>query len=176
MEKVLVLLICAIILAGCAATIFSSWNEDDARVTAEILAGDILSGNWLREYNAANKGMPVILLYKLENRSSEPFPLCGLEDKLALDLLASGKVKMVMPKDDFADHDDHINQILDSELPIRESGADILLKGSIDTLADKSQLIFQLELKLIEAQSGNLLHRAFRTHQKPLKQPKKRTA
>ncbi|MGC9361702.1 MAG: hypothetical protein ACP5F3_02125 [Candidatus Syntrophosphaera sp.] len=175
MQKVLVLLICAAVLAGCAASIYSTWNEDDARIVAGQLAEDILCGTWLREYYASNERMPVILLYKLENHSDESFPLHGFEDKLALNLLASGKVKLVLPREEYAGHDDFLKENLDSDLPIQDSGADLILKGSIHTLPDKTQLIFQLELLLSEAHGQKLLHRASMMHQKPLKQLKPRT-
>lgn len=176
MQKVPVLLIFAAVLGGCVASVYSTWNEDDACLLSAQLAEDILTGSWLREYSANHDELPVILPYKLDNLSREQFPLHGLEDKLALELLRSGKVKLVLPKEDYSEASQTFNQNPDPGMPIEQAGADLLLKGSIDILPDNSQLIFKLELLLIEARSGKLLHRTFRMRQKPLKQPKTRTA
>ncbi|MBW6514029.1 MAG: penicillin-binding protein activator LpoB [Candidatus Syntrophosphaera sp.] len=172
MEKVLVLLICALALAGCATNVVSTWNDEDARILARELAADILAGDWLLDFAEQHSSYPTLMICELDNHSGQTIPLQDLGKELSRELLASGKLRMVVPRKPTAEGTDDPAGL---DIPIDTSGADVLLLGSLEAIPDPKLLIFRLDLHLLDAQSKALLHRAVGLRQKPLLEKKKRT-
>ena len=172
MEKVLVLLICALALAGCATNVFSTWSDEDTQILARELALDILAGNWLRDFAEQHSSSPTLMICELDNNSGKPVPLQDLEAMLSRELLASTKVRMILPRN--AGSEENLDPA-ELDIPVERIGADALLLGNLELVPDDKLLIFRLELHLLDADSKTLLHRAVGVSQKPLLERRKKT-
>ncbi len=167
MKKVLVLMLCALFLGGCITRSPNSWNDEDSVHLARSLAADLTDSAWLKDHALARDRSPALLLCPLENRSGHVASLTGLEDALARELLLSGKLRLVLPRQDASLPSDSLSTAPDS-LALRESGADALLQGWLEVVPDPRLLIFQLTLRIVDPASGEILHQASRTSSKPL--------
>ncbi|MDD4224667.1 MAG: hypothetical protein PHD87_08825 [Candidatus Cloacimonetes bacterium] len=161
MKKVLVLLLCALALSGCAVRRLNSWNDEDAAILARELAADIVNSPWLREAAAGEDRTPALLIAPVENRSGYSASASGLEAALSRELLLSGKIRLIRPRP----ADDPV-AAGDSLSPL-ESGADGLLQGWLEVVPDPKLLIFRLTLRIQDPETGQTLHQSGRTRAKP---------
>lgn len=165
MKKILVLLLCALALGGCAVLRLNSWDNEDSLALARDHAADILGSAWLEQ--ASSERAPALMLGTLENRSGFNVSLPALEDALARELLLSGKVRLVRPKKDAHQPLDSLNT-MPQGLTLLESGADALLRGWLEVVPDSKLLIFQLSLEIVDAETGKLLHKSVKACDKPM--------
>ncbi len=165
MKKVLLLLLCALVLGGCAVRRLNGWNDEDAITLTRELAADIVNSAWLRE--SADVRFPALLIFPLENRSEFHASLDHLEGSLARELLLSGQIRLVRSRKDAFLPADSLSAKAES-FSWDESGADALLRGWLEVVPDPKLLIFRLTLEIEDAESGESLLRLEKTSSKPL--------
>ena len=166
--------------AGCASTkvtrsqvakpidLSGQWNDTDSRQVAEEVIQDCLKHPWIGEFNKTSGRDPVVIVGTVLNRSHEHINAQVFVKELERSLLNSGKVKFVASsqerqelrqerEDQQAGHTDS-STISPKGL---ESGADFMLKGSINSIKDelkgKYVILYQVNLELIDLKTNQKL-------------------
>ncbi|MBD3314663.1 MAG: penicillin-binding protein activator LpoB [Chitinivibrionales bacterium] len=143
------------------------WNDTDSRLVAEEMIADCLSRPWYTSTYAHKDPVPTIIVGDIRNKSHEHINVETFVKDLERTLINSGKVEFVanrrereqirIEKEDQAEHA--------SDQTVKESGqeagADLMLIGSINTIADqegnKKVMYYQVDLELIEIESHKKL-------------------
>ncbi len=161
------------LLAGCTTTkvervkvdktidLSGRWNDSDARMVAEDMIKSCVNAPWLEEFSKKNQHTPVVIVGTVANRSAEHIDAALFVKDLEQSLLNSGKVAFVASKEERLEvreerQDQHAGLTDRSTItPIgKESGADFMLKGSINTAIDelkgKSVTLYQVTLEMVD--------------------------
>lgn len=168
MRKVPGLLMCALLLAGCAANRHSQWTDADATEVAPGLATDILQGGWVGEYAAREGRLPSLLLDGIDSRTPEPVSLNALKQELTRQLLSSGKIGLVLSREP----DSAATDSLDPGKTVGESGADLVLTGWLDAFPVSGAVIYQFTVFLRDAEDQSLVRQSVFLHRKPHRPPR----
>ena len=162
------------VLAGCASTprvdrldvestvdISGRWNDSDSRMVAEEMIQDCLDRPWRHNFGYKHGGKaPMVIVGAVRNRSHEHINVQTFVKELERSLINSGEVQFVAAKGER-------EQIRDERLdmakhasdetmkgPGKESGADFMLIGSINSIRDeaggKAVMFYQVNLELID--------------------------
>lgn len=150
MRKVLLLLLAALACAGCVRNRLSSWDAADSRLAAREVATAILAETWLQDFSAQKKSSPVLIVGSLQDHTSEAAPLELFRNGVAHELLASGKVRLVAPREAVPASPDSLQAAYFRQLA-RDAGADFLLQGDLSSRADKKLRSYLFELQLVDA-------------------------
>jgi len=137
------------------------WNDSDARMVAEELIKNCLDGAWLNNFNKASGHNPTVIVGSVVNRSSEHINSSVFIKSLQKNLIDSGKLSFVASKDERAPireerQDQRTGQTDPKTIKPtgKETGADFMLQGSINTVTDeikgKSVTLYQVNLELID--------------------------
>jgi len=142
----------------------TGWTPENFRETARSLTEELLSASWYQDFNSGEGRKPVIMILSIQNQTEEHIPAENLTRDLSRELLRSGKVSFVAPRED---------RPINPEAPeptqgIAEStGADFAIKGTINrTGAEGENLrskLYLVELSLVNLKSGELAHRCSHT-------------
>lgn len=166
----IVTVICAV-LAGCTSTqvkrvgveevkdLSGAWNDTDSRLVSEEMIRDSLSGGWIKRHTQASKKPPVVIVGSVRNQSHEHINTRTFIADLERAYINSGNVDVVASKTERADiRDERADMDLNATEATRkemgkETGADYLLTGTINTIIDaagREQVRFyQVDLTLI---------------------------
>ncbi len=142
------------------------WNDADSRMVAEEMIKDCLAKPW-KEKLQQNKEMPRIIVGRIKNRSHEHINTQAFSKDMERVLINSGTVEFVATKseredirEEKADQMENASDQTKKEL-YNESGADVMLLGSVNTIADlegrKKVMYYQVDLELIEIESNRKL-------------------
>ena len=142
------------------------WNDADSRMVAEEMINDCLTKPW-KEKMQFNKEMPRIIIGRIRNKSHEHINTQTFAKDMERILLNSGTVEFVATKeerDDIreekADQMENASDQTKKELG-NESGADVMLYGSVNTIADaegkKKVMYYQVDLELVEIETNKKL-------------------
>ena len=143
------------------------WNDADSRMVAEEMIKDCLSKPWYQRYEG-DQLTPRIIVGKVRNRSHEHINTETFVKDIERTLINSGKVEFVASKservqlrEEKADQmSGHASEETMKELG-HEAGADIMLYGSINTIADaegnETIMYYQVDLELVEIESNRKL-------------------
>ena len=168
----LVLMAVGWLLAGCAPVtvdrvdvdktidLSGRWNDTDSRLVSEEMIADALTRPWIDEFRAAAGRDPVVIVGSVRNRSDEHINTQTFVKDLERALINSGKVQFVAAggereeiraeRGDQAAHADPATVKADR----RETGADLMLQGSINTISDrlegKEVKFYQVNLELVD--------------------------
>jgi PBP1b-binding outer membrane lipoprotein LpoB len=119
------------------------WNDADSRLVAEEMIKDCLGQRWLYKWDQMNK-RPTVILGKITNSSHEHINTGTFTKDLERTLLNSGKVDFVANKNE-------------REQLHEETGADLMLIGSINTIVDqegnRAVLYYQTNMELVDLES-----------------------
>ncbi len=160
-------------IAGCARVsvkrmetdkivdVSGSWNDTDSRLVAEEMISDCLKRPWLNKFNETNNADPVIIVGTIINRSHEHINSRLFTKNLEKSLLNSGLIKFVASrterKDIREERDSQQEGYTQKETVTsigNETGADYMLKGSINSVKDeikgKYVILYQVNLELID--------------------------
>lgn len=74
------------------------WNEADANKTSETMVKALLTKPWISDFEAKYKKKPILLIDEIQNDTSEHINTQALFDALTNELINSGKVRLVDPK------------------------------------------------------------------------------
>lgn len=167
---VLAAAVAAMGLSGCATQVkrvgveevkdlSGAWNDTDSRLVSEEMIRDSLSGGWLKRHRSAHKNEPVVIVSSVRNLSHEHINTRTFVNDLERAYVNSGDVRVVASKNERenvrserSDMDLHGREETRKEMG-KETGADYMLMGSINTIIDASGReqvrFYQVDLTLI---------------------------
>jgi penicillin-binding protein activator len=138
------------------------WNDVDSRLVAEEMIKDCLGQRWLYKWESVNK-RPTVIIGKVTNQSHEHINTQTFTKDLERSLLNSGKVDFVANKSEREqirdEKDDQAENASAKTAKSRheETGADLMLIGSINTIVDqegsRAVLYYQTNMELIDVES-----------------------
>jgi uncharacterized protein (TIGR02722 family) len=172
------LILTALLFAGCgtkvtridpnATTDLSGrWNDTDSRLVAEEMINECLSQPWYGRYQG-RAATPRVIVGEVRNMSHEHISVETFVNDMQRTLINSGKVEFVASKQERVQlREEKADQMGGnaSEATVKmagnEAGADIMLYGSINTIADqegnKQAMYYQIDLQLVEIESNRKL-------------------
>lgn len=136
-----------------------AWNDTDSRLVSEEMIRDSLGGGWISRHQANHRKVPVVIVGSIRNLSSEHINTRTFVNDLERAFVNSGNVDVVASKnertgirEERADMDLNASEATRKEMG-RETGADYMLMGSINTIIDaagREQVRFyQVDLTLV---------------------------
>jgi hypothetical protein len=139
------------------------WNDTDSRLVAEEIVQECLSAGWYSRSYTNN--IPTVIVGQVKNKSHEHINVETFVKDLEKALINSGKAEFVASKterrqlrEEKADQmSGHASEETMKELG-NEIGADVMLIGSINTIADqegnKKVMFYQVNMELIEIETN----------------------
>lgn len=168
----------AVLMAGCAGTkvnrvthdsvidLSGKWNDTDSRLVAEEMLRDCLASAWYKPYEAQGKA-PTVIVGSVRNKSHEHIDADTFIKDIERTLINSGKVDFVANKTERDQlREEKTDQAENASVDTRskageESGADLMLIGSINSIVDKeggkSVVFYQVNLELVNIESNRKL-------------------
>jgi uncharacterized protein (TIGR02722 family) len=145
-----------------------NWNDTDSRLTAEEMLNDCLTRPWYQTTLRAKNGEnPIIVIGQIRNLSTEHINTGTFINDIQRVLINSGKVDFVANSEERkqlrAEIDDQKGNSTDETAKERgqETGADIMLTGSINSIIDQSGgeqvKFYQIDLELADLQTHKKL-------------------
>lgn len=130
------------------------WNDTNARVTAEAMVQEALQQPWPRRFTQFMGRAPVVSVGTVVNRTPEPLHTETFVKDLERALANAGQVQFVANAGPRQEN----NPRADTVKPAgQELGADFMLHGVINTLADERDstqaAFYQVELELVDLAS-----------------------
>lgn len=136
-----------------------NWNDTDSRLVSEEMIRDSLSTGWISRHEQKSKKTPTVIVGNVRNLSHEHINTRTFIADLERAFVNSGRVDVVASKteregirEERADMDLNASEASRKEMG-KESGADYMLMGTINTIIDASggeQIRFyQVDLTLI---------------------------
>lgn len=160
----------ALMLGGCATEVkrvgveevkdlSGAWNDTDSRLVSEEMIRDSLSGGWIDRHSKASKKVPTVIVGNIRNLSHEHINTRTFVNDLERAFVNSGRVDMVASKTERegiraerADMDLNVSEATRKAMG-KETGADYMLIGSINTIIDASGSdqvrFYQIDLTLV---------------------------
>ena len=136
-----------------------AWNDTDSRLVSEEMIRDSLSGGWLKRHGQNSKKVPVVIVGNVKNLSHEHINTRTFVADLERAFVNSGSVDVVASKtereglrDERADMDLNASEASRKAMG-KETGADYMLMGTINTIIDASGRdqvrFYQVDLTLV---------------------------
>lgn len=144
------------------------WNDTDARLTAEELVSEVLSGGWLTDFYKNNNGeKPVVIIGLVRNKSHEHIEAEPFIKEIEKAFIQSGRVRLVQggaKRDELrgerADQQDNSSVSTMKNWGL-EVGADFMLQGSINSIVDeykrKKTTYYQVDTELSHLQTNEVV-------------------
>jgi len=137
-----------------------NWNDTDSRLVAQEMIQDVLSRNWLTQFNRDNGKAPTVIVGTVRNLSHEHINTRTFIADMERELINSGEVEFVASATDreevrgeLKDQDLHASEETRKAMG-QEVGADFMLQGSINSIVDavsgEQARFYQIDLTLIE--------------------------
>ncbi len=171
----LLFVLVALVAAGCATKVtrmepdkvvdFSGgWNDIDARLVAQEMIKDCLSGQWVNEFTQKSGRPPVVIIGAVKNRTFEHIDPGVFIADMERALTNSGKVTFVASKDDReevrAERADQTGNTAPATISPKglETGADFMVQGSVHSIKDavrgKYAVFYQVTLELVDLKTN----------------------
>lgn len=171
-------ILCALLLIGCSTAprvdrrgvdetidLSGRWNDTDSRLVSEAMIADCLNRPWLEDYRSAHTGRaPTVIVGRVRNRSHEHINVHAFVNDLERAMLNSGRVHFVASSAERGElREERIDMARNASEetmkgPGRESGADYMLMGAIQSIRDeipgKALMYYQVSLELIDLESN----------------------
>ena len=135
------------------------WNDTDSRLVSEEMIKDVLSAPWLARHKSEGKKAPSLIVGEIKNLSHEHIAVNVFVGDIERNLINAGDVQFVASKSERQEirderKDQDVNAAEETRKAMgKETGADFMLKGEINTIIDaegKTQVKFyQVDLTLI---------------------------
>ncbi|MCF7918789.1 MAG: penicillin-binding protein activator LpoB [Candidatus Cloacimonetes bacterium] len=143
------------------------WGENDNRIVSEQITMEMLSSPWLPSFREEEGRKPVLIVGTIRNLSSEHIETQSFVKTIETQITNSGKVKLVASRterkeirDERMEQQNYASDETAKALA-RETGADIMLQGSIkstrDTKGGKSVITYQVDMELINLETNEKL-------------------
>lgn len=137
-----------------------NWNDTDSRLVAEEMIKDALSRNWLNNFKRAHNRPPTVIVGNIRNLSFEHINTRTFVSDMERALINSGDVDFVASSTERKEvrterKDQDLNASEETRKPMgQETGADFMLKGTINSIVDTSgneqSRFYQVDLTLID--------------------------
>lgn len=141
-----------------------NWNDTDSRLVAEEMIQDVLARPWLSRFNKDHGKVPTVIVGTVRNLSHEHINTRTFISDLEKSLINSGDIEFVASAEDRNEvRDERKDQDLNAKEETRksmgkETGADFMLQGSINTIIDavsgEQARFYQVDLQLIDLESN----------------------
>lgn len=142
-----------------------SWNDTDARMVAEEMISDCLTGHWINDFNKMYGRTPQVIVGTIANKTYEHIAADVFIQSLERTLTNSGKVQFVESKGERQEvRDERQDQLAGNTDPAtishagHEIGADFMLQGSINAIQDavrgKMSMFYQVNLQLVDMKTN----------------------
>ncbi len=173
-RRVVCMLAAAVVLAGLSACgqkvtrvesdtvidLSGNWNDTDSRLVADEMVQDALSQSWLTRFNREQGNPPTVIVGEVRNLSHEHINTRTFIADIERALINSGEVEFVASSEERQevraerkDQDLHASEETRKAMG-QETGADFMLKGSINTIIDaisgEQVRFYQVDLTLID--------------------------
>lgn len=149
------------------------WNDTDVRVVCKDLIGKCLSSPRVASFKAKNNRLPVIIVGKFKNDSTEHIDTSIITEKMSDAIINSGLADFVADKNEREElreerKDQNVGGYT-SEETIKnlsnETGADFMLKGSVKTIVDKVDnktiRTYYVSVQLINLETNIVMFKGF---------------
>ena len=141
-----------------------NWNDTDSRLVADEMVQDSLSRPWLIRFNREHGKPPTVIVGKIQNLSHEHINTRTFIADIERALINSGEVDFVASsqertelREERKDQDLHAKEETRKAMG-QETGADFMMKGSINTIVDaiegEQARFYQVDLALIDLESN----------------------
>ncbi len=141
-----------------------NWNDTDSQLVSREMIDDVLSRPWLSSFNRTHGRQPTVIVGEVRNLSHEHINTRTFIRDLERELINSGEVSFVASssereelREERRDQELHAREETRSAMG-RETGADFMLKGSINTIVDaikgEQSRYYQVDLTLIDMESN----------------------
>ena len=140
------------------------WNDTDSRLVSREMIDDVLSRRWLSKFNRAKGKAPTVIVGTVRNLSHEHINTRTFIRDLEKELINSGEVDFVASA---SERDEIRSERRDQDLNAseatrkamgNETGADFMLKGTINTIVDaisgSQARFYQIDMTLIDLESN----------------------
>jgi len=177
-NKAAVLMILALSLGGCSTAVTrmdtaevkdlsGAWNDTDSQMVAAEMMQDVLGRDWIGEFKGDKKRKPAVIVGEVRNLSHEHINVSTFVQEVQRNLINSGKVKFVASstereeiRGERSDQDIHASEATRKAMG-KETGADFMLKGTINTIIDASGRdqvrYYQVNLTLISLADNEIV-------------------
>lgn len=140
------------------------WNDTDSRLVSREMIDDVLSRRWLSKFNRAKGKPPTVIVGAVRNLSHEHINTRTFIADLEKELINSGEVEFVASASERQEiRSERRDQDLNASETTRkamgnETGADFMLKGTINTIVDavsgSQARFYQIDLTLIDLETN----------------------
>ena len=137
-----------------------NWNDTDSRLVADEMIQDALSRSWLPQFNREQGKAPTVIVGDVRNLSHEHINTRTFVADMERALINSGEVDFVASSEEREEiRGERMDQDLHASEETRkamgqETGADFMLKGTINTIIDavsgEQVRFYQVDLTLID--------------------------
>ena len=145
-----------------------NWNDTDSQLVSKEMIQDALDQPWLGNYTRQHDGKaPVVIVGTIRNLSMEHINTNTFVSDMQRALINSGKVEFVAAGDQRGEireerKDQDINAREDTRKAMgQETGADFMMKGSINMIVDQSGdtnvRYYQVDLNLISLADNRIV-------------------
>ena len=172
-----VLIVLVVLVTGCSAIkvkriegdeaidFSGRWNDTDSRLTAKEMIDDSLSALWLNSFSEKSQRSPVVIVGAIINKSHEHINAELFTKDLERSLIRSGRVKFVASPQERGQirqerEDQHAGYTSPETRKAigRETGADFMLIGSINSIKDDTRgrylILYEVNLELIDLETN----------------------
>jgi hypothetical protein len=190
----LIIVVLSFSIAGCATKVkrvnvgdkvdlSGLWNDYDAQLVSKETIQDCLKAPWVETFQREKGKAPVVIVGSVANRSHEHINAQVFTKSLERELLNSGKVKFVASsderkqmRDERQDQDQGFTDPATMAAKAKETGADYMLIGSINTVKDEAKnqyaILYQVNLELIDLATNQKVWIGQKEIKKVVKNPK----
>jgi len=139
------------------------WNDTDSRLVAEEMIEDCLTSPWKNSW-MVKQTKPTVIVGNMRNKSSEHIAVGTFIGDIERAFVNSGEVQVVASaeeREQIRDEREDQQQFASEESAKRwgrEHGADLMLTGVINTIADKEEgetvMFYQVDMTLIDLETN----------------------
>ncbi len=147
-----------------------SWNETDARKTAEVLINSMLEKQWLPNFMQQHQGKrPIVIVKDVENRTTESsIDTKSLLEAIRDDVINSGKVRFIDGEGrkkilDEIDYQHQSGMVSESSAKRkgRQIGADFMISGALSSQEHRQDKIktitYQTVLQMTDLETSEIV-------------------
>ncbi len=143
------------------------WNDTDAQMVAQEMITDCLNSGWYPKYTAKKGKEPVVIVGTVSNNTMEHINTGVFVEEMQRALINSGKVDFVASstergelRTERLDQDEFASEETRKAFG-KEIGADFMLSGVLNSVVDqassKSLVFYQVNLKLINLETNQIV-------------------
>jgi uncharacterized protein (TIGR02722 family) len=143
------------------------WNNTDARLTAETIADQALTGRWLNEFILSKNQRPVIVVGTIRNNSHEHIDTDIFIKDIERAFLRSQSIRLVQAGDkrnelrgERADQQDFASTSTMKRWG-QELGADFIMQGSVKSIVDSYRrertTYWQVDIELTNLETNEIV-------------------